>query len=347
MMWLLNGNTEQFLFTPFRRYLEKVVQQNRAGGGGARLSIRTLSRVDKIRLSDGKVNALEVASLSESPTIALSGKSAGKVASHLVPISGDVIFAIPPNALAQLVDFDVLQLAPQLGNVIKLRSEPMAALNLYFKRRIPNIPKEITILMDSEHGLTFLDNSQRSAHASPSDVTFLNVVASDFSALGQCTGTNEYDRTKEILYQELAHYLDFKYDPISRMDDIDRDRSHMQTNVGEGLFTNDVGTWDFRPDATSAISNLFIAGDYCKTFVDVVTIEGAVASGLIAAEAVRKKAGIGSPIPILAPETYPNEALVALKLVGAPYAYMAKALSVIYDVARSGLQDETRGPFAR
>ena len=264
-----------------------------------------------------------------------------------MPISADVIFAIPPNALAQLVDFDVLQLAPQLGNVIKLRSEPMAALNLYFKRRIPNIPKEITILMDSEHGLTFLDNSQRSAHASPSDVTFLNVVASDFSALGQCTGTNEYDRTQEILDQELAHYLDFKYDPISRMDDVDRDRSHMQTNVGEGLFTNDVGTWEFRPDATSAISNLFIAGDFCKTFVDVVTLEGAVASGLIAAEAVRKKAGIGSPIPILAPETYPNEALAALKLVGAPYAYMAKALSMIYDVARSGLQDVTRGPFAR
>jgi hypothetical protein len=344
MMWLLNGNTEQFLFTPLRRYLEKAVQHNRAGGGGARLSIRTLSRVDKIRLSDGKVTGLEVASLSESPTIALAGKSAGKVATHLVPISGDVIFAIPPNALAQLVDFDVLQLAPQLGNVIKLRSEPMAALNLYFKRRIPNVPKEITILMDSEYDLSFLDNSQRSAHASPNDVTFLNVVASDFSALGQCTGTNEYDRTKEILYQELAHYLDFKYDPITKMDDIDRDRSHLQTNVGEGLFTNDVGTWEFRPDPTSAISNLFIAGDYCKTFVDVVTIEGAVASGLIAAETVRKKAGVGSPIPILVPETYPNEALATLKLVGAPYAYMIKALSVINDVARSGLQDVFPGP---
>jgi hypothetical protein len=340
MMWLLKGNTQQYLFECLEKHLQKAVSQNRAAGGTAGLRIRTVTRVEKIHLTDDKVTSLEVAQLTDSPTIALSGGAGnGKGTTRLEPVGGDVIVAIPPNALARLIDFKILDVAPALGNVIKLRSEPMAALNIYFKRRLPDIPKEITILLDSKYELSFLDNSQRWEEAPSGDVTFLNVVASDFSVLGQCTREKEYRGTKEILYAELARYLKFDYDPVGKKDDIDRDRSYLQTNVGEGLFTNDVGSWQFRPDATTGIRNLFIAGDYCKTFVDVVTIEGAVASGLMAAEAVRKRAAIGDPIPILAPKTYPDEALIALKMIGAPYAYAAKALSMASEVFQSGYDE--------
>ena len=48
--------------------------------------------------------------------------------------------------------------------------------------------------------------------------------------------------------------------------------------------------------------NLFLAGDFCQTFIDVVTVEGAVVSGLLAAEALRRKRKIGAPIDIIRPK---------------------------------------------
>ena len=62
-------------------------------------------------------------------------------------------------------------------------------------------------------------------------------------------------------------------------------------------------------------------------FPDVASF-WATTSGLLAAEAVRARAGVGPAIEILHPETMPPEVLAALKLAGMPSAYAAKAMSV-------------------
>jgi uncharacterized protein with NAD-binding domain and iron-sulfur cluster len=340
MMWLLKGNTQQYLFEPIEKHLHDVAAENRARGGHAAIRIRTLTSVEKIQLRDGAVTALEIAELRQSPTITMSGRRRdNRKASRLEPISGDVILAIPPGALSRLVDLEVLRVASALGNVRKLRSEPMATLNLYFKRKLRDIPREITILLDSKYKLSFLDNSQRWQQAASDGATFLNVCASDFSVLAEYTSGPDYDAIREALYEELSRYIEFDYDPVGKNDDIDRQRSSLQSNVGEELFTNDVGTWEFRPETVCSIPNLFIAGDYCRTFIDVVTIEGAVVSGLMAAEAVRRRAGIGEPVTLLRPETYPDQALAALKMMGAPYAYATKVWAVAADALRSSYDE--------
>jgi Flavin containing amine oxidoreductase len=336
----LKGNTQQYLFEPLDKHLHDVAAKSRARGGHAAIRIRTLTSVEKIHLTDGAVTALEIAELRDSPTTAMSGRRRDdRTASRLEPVAGDVILAIPPGALSRLVDLDILRAAPELGNVRKLRSEPIATLNLYFKRKLRDIPKEITILLGSKYRLSFLDNSQRWQQTAPDDVTFLNVCASDFSVLAEYTGGPDYDAIKEALYEDLSQYIEFDYDPVGKNDDINRERSSLQTNVGEELFTNDVGTWEFRPETACTIPNLFIAGDYCKTFIDVVTIEGAVVSGLMAAEAVRRRAGTGEPITILRPGAYPDQALAALKVMGAPYAYAAKAWAMASDALRSSYDE--------
>ena len=43
----------------------------------------------------------------------------------------------------------------------------------------------------------------------------------------------------------------------------------------EPLLVNTVNSWDLRPDAYTAIPNLFLAADYVKTFTDLATMEGA------------------------------------------------------------------------
>ena len=69
------------------------------------------------------------------------------------------------------------------------------------------------------------------------------------------------------------------------------------------LFLNTPGVWKYRPHAHRAITgleNMFIAGDFCRSKVDLATMEGAVRSGYIAAEAVAGAAG--APARFLLPD---------------------------------------------
>ena len=43
----------------------------------------------------------------------------------------------------------------------------------------------------------------------------------------------------------------------------------------EPLLVNLVDTWALRPEATTAIPNLFLASDYVRTYTDLATMEGA------------------------------------------------------------------------
>jgi uncharacterized protein with NAD-binding domain and iron-sulfur cluster len=52
------------------------------------------------------------------------------------------------------------------------------------------------------------------------------------------------------------------------------------------LLVNTVGTWDKRPTARSKIPNLFLAGDYVQTNIDLATMEGANESARAAVNAL-------------------------------------------------------------
>jgi hypothetical protein len=43
----------------------------------------------------------------------------------------------------------------------------------------------------------------------------------------------------------------------------------------EPLLVNTINSWDLRPEAYTAIPNLFLASDYVKTYTDLATMEGA------------------------------------------------------------------------
>jgi hypothetical protein len=83
------------------------------------------------------------------------------------------------------------------------------------------------------------------------------------------------------------------------------------------------------------VHNLFLAGDFCKNGIDVVCLEGAVVSGLQAAERVRRQCGMGRAIQIVRPGRYPYAVFWPLKLALAPWAAGAKAWSALRDMMRS------------
>jgi hypothetical protein len=86
---------------------------------------------------------------------------------------------------------------------------------------------------------------------------------------------------------------------------------------------NDVGAWAFRPDAATSLPNLYLAGDYCRSAIDLVSMEGAVSTGLLAAEAVRRYAGIAEPVEILVPDILPPWLFVLGMLALFPFAVAA------------------------
>jgi hypothetical protein len=291
--------------------------------------------VESLHLMYGEVRKLTLGKMPKDPTtdrndLPKSSKT------WKVDVPGDLVLAVPPGPLGRLVSPEVAACAPKLETVRLLRSEPMISLDVYFKRKIPGLTSSITLLLDSRYTLSLLDISQVWSDWPAGAGTALNIISSNADLIADYPN----DVILDVMLKELHGFLDFKLGPTAvdrrmRDDDVDYDRCHVQTNVGEELFVNQVGSWDYRPKATCEIPNLFLAGDFCQTFVDVVTVEGAVVSGLIAAEALRRRRGVGAPIDIVRPDSYPAFLPAALAAALRPAAWAAKAVSVADSMMRT------------
>src|SRR6185295_15800091 len=97
---------------------------------------------------------------------------------------------------------------------------------------------------------------------------------------------------------------------------IDWDRSDLRLNEDAPLFMNTVGSWQFRPETRtddpeyrahwvhSKVTNLYLAGDYCRSKIDLVSLEGAVTTGIAAARAIATNEGRPDAVkePLVPPE---------------------------------------------
>ncbi len=114
--------------------------------------------------------------------------------------------------------------------------------------------------------------------------------------------------------------------------DIDWTRTVYTANSDARLFLNEPGSENWRPSAScDGISNLFFAGDFCMTDIDMATVEAAVMSGLDAAQLVVERRGVGSPVDIVYPSSFPPALFVGLRYALAPQAFAAKVWSMFSD----------------
>lgn len=229
-----------------------------------------------------------------------------------------LLVTIPVDDLASIVEKSptLRDVAPRLLELRKLPSKQMASLDVYFPRAIPDIPAEHVTLIDdrefrradprkktlasygnrlaSRFALSFVDNYQ-AWHGDDRKETWLNVVAADFQELAGL----DKEVARRAMLAELKKYLEFDDD------DIDEKRTDLQLNADRPLFTNTVGTWQYRPepgfysDALRDVTfeNLCLAGDYCRSEVDIVCLEGAVLTARRAARAIAEKAGCRDAVP--------------------------------------------------
>lgn len=275
--------------------------------------------------------------------------AAGKPESYNV--DGAVILAVPPSSLEHLLGADILNRSPELGEICKLQSVPMASVHLHlndkFARRLRSarakLPPEPVVLVNSNFKLSFVANSSLWPDVPQ---TYLNVVASDSRPLGHLLAPGSFTADRDPKKKGLGLSLD---NPVTTLDhilhefrkfvpfeedEIDTELLHVDRNTGRELFINEVGSWKWRPEPRTKLANLFLAGDFCKHMIDVVCLEGAVVSGLRAAECVRKQYGVGSPFKIVQPKKHPTSMFWLLKTFLCPYAVGAKAWSSFYDLMR-------------
>lgn len=306
---------------PMHRILNGSLQERFIDPFGARLEARGVRVVLNTRLKALQVTGTRLTGLVVEETA--TGNSVTDTEFDAV------VLAIPPEHLPDVCSSDVYKVCPTLGNVRGLRSRAMASLNLYFRNPLPHIPPDHVNLIDSRFGLTFIDVSQRwkKPDGTPRYTgAALNVVCTDFTEL---EGVDTVSATSMII-DELCKYI-----PVINRADITH--SVMQHHVTEPLFMNDVGIWAFRPDALPddpkrriEIDNLALAGDYCRSHVDLVSMEGAVTTGLRAAEAIRRQfLPKTEAVPILQPELnrFPFLFFWALGLIPAALAKLYAMLT--------------------
>jgi zeta-carotene desaturase len=341
----LNGDSWNKFLLPMQSKLQALGVRFQFSREAAAMKLGADGNIASIvfRIVDPRFNP----SLSETPweqASRLPFFNQGEAPTEEYAIDGALILAVPHNALSSLLNPDILNRNPELGEAAKLQSVPMASVHLHLKdtfaRRLRGtgvkLPTEPVILVNSNYKLSFVADS--SLWGLPE--TYLNIVASDSRPLDHLQAPRGYTAhrvwepeapglsienpvtTLDHILHEFRRYVPFDDD------DIDTELLQIDRNAGRELFINEVGSWQWRPETRTKVRNLFLAGDFCKHFIDVVSLEGAAVSGLNAAECVRQQWGLGGPINIVRPRKYPYPLFWPLKIALAPYAVGAKMWSM-------------------
>jgi uncharacterized protein with NAD-binding domain and iron-sulfur cluster len=216
------------------------------------------------------------------------------------------VAALPVEAMARLVTDEMVRADPGLANIFTAARNTawMSGIQFYLEEDAPIGPGH-QIYLDSPWALTSISQRQfwsdvdLSRFGEGNIRGIISVVISDWDAPGlngkaarDCSRREIRDEVWEQLKrslnvqgavvlrdEDLVHwYLDLAVDPL------------FKTNA-EPLFVNLVDTWRLRPQATTAIPNLFLAADYVQTYTDLATMEGANEAARRAVNGILQHAG--------------------------------------------------------
>jgi 15-cis-phytoene desaturase len=233
------------------------------------------------------------------------------------------ISAMPVEAMTPLVDDRLKALAPSLANLNKIHTAWMNGIQYYLKQDVP-LEFGHSLFADSPWALTSV--SQRQFWKTGALTEFgdgrvggiLSVDISDWEVPGivygkpamQCS-PSEIEKevweqikvhvnaagTEVLQDQNLLHWF---LDP-----DVQFPNPTTVTNL-EPLMINTSGSLQYRPEASTEITNLFLASDYVRTYTDVACMEAANEAARRAVNALLDRAASSAPRVTLWPLSEPE-----------------------------------------
>jgi geranylgeranyl pyrophosphate synthase/uncharacterized protein with NAD-binding domain and iron-sulfur cluster len=235
------------------------------------------------------------------------------------------VAALPIERMAPLLSARLLAADPALASLRQLAEnvEWMNGVQFYLRRDVPTTHGHV-VHIDTEWALTSVSELQFWRDVAPDQFGdshvrgLLSVDVSDWTAPGLNGRPARQCSREEVVYEtwrQLKRSMNIDRELLRDEDlhswfldpDIESDPAHQGflRNL-EPLLVNLIDSWALRPEATTAIPNLFLASDYVRTHTDLATMEGAneaarrAVNGLL--DAVKFDGGRCAVWPLYEPE---------------------------------------------
>jgi uncharacterized protein with NAD-binding domain and iron-sulfur cluster len=225
------------------------------------------------------------------------------------------VAAFPVEVMCGLLSPGLLEAEPQLAELRRLRTRWMNGIMFYLHRDVPLL-RGHTLYIDSQWSLTSISQAQFwlgmdfSERAAGQVGGILSVDISDWTTKGILFDKPAMECTREEValevWAQLKEHLDRPGQPV--LEDANRagwfiDNDIVAPNPDglkddinlEPLLINTVGSWNQRPEATTAVGNLMLASDYVRTYTDLATMEGANEAARRAVNGILDAVGSDSP----------------------------------------------------
>jgi uncharacterized protein with NAD-binding domain and iron-sulfur cluster len=203
--------------------------------------------------------------------------------------------ALPHVALSQLLPDSIKQADPAFGNLDKIIDAPITGVHLWFDRQVMTEP--FLTLLDTttqwifnKSALFACANGANAASTAGKGQYLQLVISASYDFLQK-----PRQEIIDLCLKEVRHAL-----PAAR------DANLLKATVikeAAATFSPQPGVDRWRPIQKTTIGGLFLAGDWTATGWPA-TMEGAVRSGYLAAEAILQSAG--TPKQLIQPDLKPD-----------------------------------------
>ena len=201
------------------------------------------------------------------------------------------VLAVPHEALAELLPEEIKQNAPEFAHLKEIRTSPITGVHFWFDREVMKEP--FVTLLDTTTQWIFNKSAIYSGNNRRDNgkEQYLQLVIS---------------ASYELLQKPRQEIIDLCLGEVRQALPAAREANLLKATVikeAAATFSPQPGVDRWRPKQYTGIPGMFLAGDWTDTGWPA-TMEGAVRSGYLAAEAILRAAG--TPKTILRPDLPPD-----------------------------------------
>jgi squalene-associated FAD-dependent desaturase len=206
------------------------------------------------------------------------------------------VFAVPHDTFAELLPADIAQADPAFRNLDKIKDSPITGVHFWFDREVTSEP--FITLLDTTVQWVF----NKTALFGPPAPTATPANSAAAKQYLQLVISASYD----LLQKPRQEIIDLCLKEVRQALPAARDANLVKATVikeATATFSPQPGVDRWRPKHQTSVNKLFLAGDWTATGWPA-TMEGAVRSGYLAAEAVTRQDG--EPKQFLQPDLGAN-----------------------------------------